>query len=201
MPKIKVVNDNIIYHPIESCIPDLAELLKDIYERQKVMYRVPYDEVNNINVDLDSSPDDEITVFNEKYAFVQSQSNRIISIIIDLRQELKIWKSLRARLSIFYKKARNFLLVKRPEIKTLRNKELQEAALQNELYDLTDVVNGVDSIIEELEDDLDILKLKKENLDSVNINLSRQQKVVEDMMALNGIVGVRGVRVKLNVNK
>jgi len=201
MPKIKVVNDNIIYHPIESCIPDLVELLKDIYERQKVMYRVPYDEVNNINVDLDSSPDDEITVFNEKYAFVQSQSNRIISIIIDLRQELKIWKSLRARLSIFYKKARNFLLVKRPEIKTLRNKELQEAALQNELYDLTDVVNGVDSIIEELEDDLDILKLKKENLDSVNINLSRQQKVVEDMMALNGIVGVRGVRVKLNVNK
>ena len=199
MPKIKIVES--INHPIESCVPDLVKLLQEIYQRQEIMYQVPYEEITNINVELDSSPDEDISVFNNKYAFVQSQCNRVVSILIDLKQELKRWQIFKNRVDIFYRKARNLLLIERPEIKNLKNKELQEAATQNELSDLKDIVDGVDNVIEELEHDVDIVKLKKENLESVNVNLNRQQKVVEDMMALSGIIGVRGVKVKLVVSQ
>lgn len=199
MPIIKIKgNTNFMNHPIESRTADLLELLRKVYERQKIIYRVPLDEVKSIFITLDTSPDEDITVFNEKYAFTQSQHNRITSILIDLRNELRIWKEFKDELKVHYKKARNVLLSERPEIKALRNKELQEAAIQSEVSDLVDLVDGVDNVINSLEDDLDIVKLRKENLDSANVNLNRQQKVVEDMMALNGIVGVRGQKVKLN---
>ncbi len=201
MAIVKVVNDKFMYHPVESCTEDLLKLLKNISERQKIMYRVPYFEINQIMIELDPSPDEDVAKFNEKYSFVQSQQNRITSILIELRNELKIWRGFRDELKIYYKKARNFALSEKPEIKALRNKELQEAAIQSEVSDLVDLVDGVDNIINSLEEDLDIVKLKKENLDTVNVNLSRQQKVVEDIMALNGIVGVRGAKVKLNINR
>lgn len=200
MPKIRILKDEEIDHPIETCIPDLVELLQDIYEKQENLYRVPYEEVNTLTTELDNYPDDDIALFNEKYSKVQSQNNRITVILIELRQELKEWKSLKNRLKILYRKARNLLLVERPEIKALRNKELQEAAIQNKITNLVDIVEGVDNIIEGIEEDISIVKIKKDNLDNANINLSRQQKVVEDIMALNGIVGVRGVKVKLRVN-
>jgi len=187
--KIKITNIN---HPIEECIPDLSKLVEDIEERQQLIYNTPYLEIDDISFSLSTTPEDDINSFNEKYSYIQSHCNRVSDIFIQIKKELRIWSSYKNRLKILYRKARNLLLTTKPEIKALKNKELQEAAVQTSLETLVDLMDGLDIVIEELEYDADIVSIKMANLDKANVNLNRQQKVVEDMIGLNGPVGVRG---------
>lgn len=193
--KIKVT-DNSLSHPIEECLPDLYQLLAEIQDRQTVIYEVPYEQIDQINIELNGSPEEDLTLFNYNYAYVQGQVNRVAHILIQIKKELRVWTSYKSRLKLLYRKARNLLLTSKPEIKALRNKELQEAAIQKELESMVDLADGLDIIIEELDHDMDIVNIKKDALDKANVNLSRQQKIVEDIMAIDGIVGVRGVRIR-----
>jgi t-SNARE complex subunit (syntaxin) len=82
-------------------------------------------------------------------------------------------------------------LTSREDIKGLRNKELQEAKVQEEVPELADLEEMIDSVIDDLDLMIDIVKEKKEELDKANTNLSRQQKVVESMIGLGYSVKYR----------
>ena len=183
MPIINVKND--IKHPLEECLPSLQEIVEEIKDRQNQVYNVPYDELNEIVIALIPNPDEDIAAFNETYAYIQSYINRISTILISVRKELKIWNIYKLRLKILYRKAKNNLLISDTSIKALRNKDMQEAAVQEEIPELTDLLEGIDVVIEGLEHDEYVVKIKKEQLDTANVNLNRQQKVVEDMIGLN----------------
>ena len=185
----KVVVGGELHHPLDNCIQLLQDLIFEIQQRQEVTYVVPYEELDNIQFSLSPTPDDNISEFNEKYAFVQSHCNRVGHILIQVKKEIKIWNSFRNRAKSLYRKAKNNLLTTVTDIKNLRNKELQEAAIQERVPEVVDLLEGLDILIEELEYDIDIIKIKKELLDSANLNLSRQQRVVEDLIALNTPVG------------
>lgn len=183
-------------HPIESCASDLVSLIDDINNARSDPYDTPYREILQMGAELENSPEENLSSFNEKYAFIQSQHNRLTSIIIELRMELKRWQIYKSRLKILYRKARNLLLTSRDDIKTLRNKELQEAAIQTELDNIIDLLDGLDIVIEDLQYTSEIAMLKKDQLDKINMNINRQQKVVEDMIFLNHpVVTKPGVRI------
>lgn len=188
-----------ITYPIESYVSDLLSLVDEIKNRHLTIYKVPYDEIDGINFTLSENPDEDIAIFNNKYAYVQSYISRLAYILIQLKKELRVWNSIIGRLNVLYKKARNLLLINKPDIKSLRNKELQEAAIQNELSDLVSLIDEVNLIIDELNYDYDIVMIKKDTLDRANLNLNRQQKIVEDEMLLNGILNVKGKSVKVNI--
>ena len=73
---------------------------------------------------------------------------------------------------------------------------MQEAAIQEKIPELTDLLEGLDIIIEGLEHDEYVVKIKKEQLDTANVNLNRQQKVVEDMIGLNMVYKETQVHLK-----
>ena len=194
MPIINVTNN--IQHPLEECLPSLQEIVEEIKDRQLQIYNVPYNELNEIVIALIPNPDEDIAAFNETYAYIQSYINRISTILISVRKELKIWNIFKLRLKVIYRKAKNNLLINDPSIKALRNKDMQEAAIQEKIPELTDLLEGLDIIIEGLEHDEYVVKIKKEQLDTANVNLNRQQKVVEDMIGLNMVYKETQVHLK-----
>jgi|YelNatPaOPRAMG01_1025707.scaffolds.fasta_scaffold00080_53 hypothetical protein len=193
MSKIKLSENFVkeINYPIKEYEEDLVFLIKEIQERQSMIYKVPYEELDEINVVLDSVPEESIDKFNEKYSYIQACYNRVSYILMQVKKEMKIWNYFRNRVNTLYRKAKNLLLVNNPDIKNLRNKELQEAAIQSELSALVDLVEGLDSIMEDLKFDSDIVTLKLDTLDKANLNLNRQQKIVENEIMLGMIPGVR----------
>ena len=194
MPIINVTNN--IQHPLEECLPSLQEIVEEIKDRQLQIYNVPYNELNEIVIALIPNPDEDIAAFNETYAYIQSYINRISTILISVRKELKIWNVFKLRLKVIYRKAKNNLIINDPSIKALRNKDMQEAAIQEKIPELTDLLEGLDIIIEGLEHDEYVVKIKKEQLDTANVNLNRQQKVVEDMIGLNMVYKETQVHLK-----
>lgn len=181
-----------IYYPVEKYITELNQLIVNISERQKIVYKVPYEELDNIFDDLDPNPDIDIALFNEKYAYIQSHHNRVCKVLSNLKQEYKVWQTFFGEAKILYKKARNNILNNNKEIQKLRNKELQEASLQEQIPDLIDLVDKLEIIVDEMKEEIDIVTLKKDLLDKANTNINRQQKIVEDEIALHYPVGVRG---------
>lgn len=200
MAKVKIVSDNYFEYPIEEYVKELVDIARDIFSRQEIMYRVPFKELDDISFELDEFPDESIEVFNQKYSYVQSHYSRVSFILMQVKKELKFWSEYKGRLKSLYRKAKNKLLIENPEIKMLRNKEMQDAALQNQLDSLMDLMESIDTVIDSLKYDVDIVSIKLDSLDKANVNLNRQQKVVEDEMALNGIIGVRGVQVRMRNN-
>ena len=200
MPKIKILSDNNFQYPIEEYVKELIDIAREIFYRKEVMYVVPFRELDDIDFKLDEFPDESIEIFNQKYAYVQSHYSRVSHILIQVKKELKIWVEYKGKLKSLYRKAKNTLLIENPEIKMLRNKEMQDAAIQNQLDSLLDLMESLDTVVESLKYDVDIVSIKLDTLDKANVNLNRQQKVVEDEMALNGIIGVRGVQVRMRNN-
>jgi hypothetical protein len=197
MAKVLITSD--LSYPIDKYIPNINCIISDIRNKMNNIYITPYLEIDSINFGLDISPDEDISIFNNKYSYVQSHCTYISSILMEIKKEIKIWNGHKNDLNLFYRKARNMLLTTKPEIKALRNKELQEAAIQTNLEDIVDLIESIDGIIDDLKYDQDIVSIKKDDLDKANVNLNRQQKVVEDEMMLGGVIGVRGAKIKARI--
>jgi hypothetical protein len=193
--KIQIKDAN---YTVQKYEDRLVELTEEIVERQKIVYQVPYEELNSIYANLDPNPDIDIALFNENYAYIQSQHNRVCKILSDIKQEYKIWQMFLGEAQILYKKAKNNILANTEEIRALRNKELQEAALQEKIPELVDLVDKLELIVDDMKEDIGIVEIKANLLDKANTNLNRQQKIVEDEIGLGYKVGVR---IKVNTEE
>ena len=123
-----------LWHPIDACIPDLVQIVEDIQGRDYTFDK-EIQEVTSVSLSLQKDPQEDVIVFNELYAEVQSHLNRISSIIVEMYREKAWWQKRQHTIKRLYLKARTLLLHTRNEIKALKNKELQEAARPKK-YDL-----------------------------------------------------------------
>ena len=195
---MKLVIKNSV-HPVEECKQEVEELITDVYARDYT-FEAELDEVNTTMVlQLDAHPEEAVAEFNELYSEAQAYQSRVTSILISAYKEKRVWERFNAIAKSLYRKAKNRLYVTDDDIKSLRNKELQEAAVQEKIPDLTNVKEYIENNVEDLESIISIVKEKKEDLDKANTNLSRQQKVVETLVGIG--YSVRANRIKGNKNK
>ena len=180
-----------VAHPVGVYQDKLIQLIDEVSERKDIAYQVPYAELASIYDELDPEPDIDIALFNEKYARVQAHHNRLCKVLTETLQEYKIWQTFLGRAKNLYKKAKNNIFTTDDTIRALRNKDLQEAALQEKIPDLVDLIDNLEIIVDELKEEVGIVKLKCDLLDKANTNMNRQQKVVEDEIGLGYKVGVR----------
>jgi len=176
--------DIIIQHPLEECIEELTQLVEEVgksdYSFDDEMY-----EISIINMKLDRHPEEAVTEMNEMYSDVQTYLSRVSSILIEVYKEKSKWERFYARVNVLYRKAKNTLLHTRADIKSLRNKELQEASVQEEVKGLVDLRDYIENVKSHLEGLVIIAKEKRDDLDKLNTNLSRQQKVIETLIGLD----------------
>ena len=69
-------------------------------------------------------------------------------------------------------------------VRKLKNKELQEAYVHEQVSELVDVKELIEDAIDSLDLLIDTFQIRKDDLDKANVNLSRQQKVVESLIGL-----------------
>ena len=179
-----------LWHPIDACIPDLVQIVEDIQGRDYTFDK-EIQEVTSVSLSLQKDPQEDVIVFNELYAEVQSHLNRISSIIVEMYREKAWWQKRQHTIKRLYLKARTLLLHTRNEIKALKNKELQEAAIHEEIREVVDLKSIIENVIEDLELSIDMITVKRDELDKANTNLSRQQKVLDTLVGLGYPVHAR----------
>lgn len=179
---IITVNDN-PQHPIEQLLPQLQSLLADVQER-KYSFGSEIDEIKQMQVSLISDPEHEVVGLNVLYGTVQGFLSRITYILLQVYEEKSVWLRYKHIADGLYRKAKNRLSAQE-NIRTAKNKEIQEALIQEEIPELSDIRDYIDFIIEDLDELSDIIKAKRDDLDKINTNLSRQQKVIDTLVGLN----------------
>ena len=179
-----------LWHPIDACISDLVEVVQEIQERN-YSFDKEIQEIASISFSLQKDPQEDVVTFNELYAFVQSHLSRVAAIVIDIYREKAWWQKRYHRIKRLYLKARTLMLHTRSEIKALKNKELQEAAIHEEIREVVDLMSIIENVIDDLELSIDMVTVKREELDKANTNLSRQQKVLDTLVGLGYPVHAR----------
>jgi hypothetical protein len=148
-------------------------------------------EVMRMKLELARTPEDSYGDISTQYADVQAYISRVTYIIMEILIIKSIWKNYLARANQVYTKARNFYFTHDVQIKSLRNKELQESAVQEKVPHLVALRDYCELIMSDIKDLIEILREKKEELDKINTNINRQQKVVEGLANLGYPIGTR----------
>lgn len=168
---------------IEAYAPMVLEISEEIQNKAfDFAYVLP--EIESIQFYLMEHPDDSLSEFNRAYSIVQAYQSRITTIIIEIRKEKQIWLIYKSRVDKLFKRLRSILMSGRDDIKSLKNQDLREAAIANELSDVVRLTDVVNDTIDDLDYLIDICELKRDDLERANTNMSRQQKVVESLIGL-----------------
>ncbi len=142
-------------------------------------------EIESMQVSLDANPEEDVAGMNQLYSKVQAHLSRASNIHITILREKARWQRYSSRLKRMYKKKEVELLSNDEKIKSLKNRELQAAAVQNSMPEVVNMVSIVDGVLDDLDSLLDIVKEKQDSLMNFNVNLSRQQRNVESLIGLN----------------
>lgn len=172
--KIQVTNNSL------KEVEDLAEEVRS----REFSFESELVDVQGMDFDLEAHPEEDLAGFNELYAAVQGNLNRATSIIISIYQEKAVWQKFQQRVATIYRKKRTFFM-SQDTTKVLKNKELQEAAVHEQMPEVVSLKEIIENTIENLELLIDIVEERRDNLDKLNTNLSRQQKIVESLIGLN----------------
>ena len=184
IPEVKILEEDIY----EGYSGEVMEVLEDIHAR---MYDFSDEmhEVENMNFTLLSAPEESVADFNILYARVQSYLSRCASILITINKEKSEWQSVKSKAERIHKKIQNFVFANDPKIKELKNQALQTAYAEEKMPSLVRALNIIDSVIPDLKLLEDRVQIRLNDLDRGNTNLNRQQKITEDLIALNHPIG------------
>jgi len=180
IPTVKILEESIY----DGYVDDVSESLNDvqarIYDFSNEMH-----EVEKMTFSLLDVPEESIADFNILYAKVQSYLTRCASILITINKERSEWQSLKSKAQRVYKKIQNFIYANDLKIKELKNQALQLAYAEEKMPSLVRIADIIDSVIPDLKMLEDRVQIRLNDLDRGNTNLNRQQKITEDLIALN----------------
>jgi len=172
--KIKILSYT---NPLDDKFESVNALIYTINDRF-FTFNAELEEIEEFTYKLDDHPEEDVVGFNELYSKLQAYLSRTTSILISARREKANWQRLLSEANGFYKRVRSSFFAHRDDIQKLKNKELQEAQVEEAIPDLVDARRRAEDKIEELESIIEIFEEKRDELDKANTNLSRQQKAV-----------------------
>jgi hypothetical protein len=180
MPEVKILEDSLY----DGYVDEVMELVNDvqsrIYDFSNEMH-----EVETMHFSLLEVPEESVADFNILYSKVQSYLTRCASILITINKEKGEWQSLKSKAERIYKKIQNFVYANDIKIKELKNQALQLAYAEEKMPSLIRVLQIIESVIPDLKSLEDRVQIRLNDLDRANTNLNRQQKITEDLIALN----------------
>jgi hypothetical protein len=97
-----------------------------------------------------------------------------------------------------FKRIKMRMLARDPDVKKLKNKELQEAYVSDKFDYVVAIIDNVEMHISNTDELINIVLLRDKDLDRANVNVSRQQRFVEGLLSQNHPVNPRHrYRIKL----
>lgn len=175
-------NENI---PEANFVDDLTMYQVAIEKRlRNVIFSPDLSEIAGVKISIEEHPEEDLAGFNELYSKVQAFRSRASSILFNMYKERGIWKSYQHDLKRIYKKIKNQTLTERTDIQKLRNKELQEAAVEIQMPITVRLLDLTEGKLEDIENEIDMVQIKLSDCDHAEMNLSRQQKIVEALIGI-----------------
>ncbi len=175
--------DSIEYY--SGFLKDIAALLLLFNSQPLEDFENEIKEVLMFSCTLDQFPEEAFADISFLYAEVQSYLSRTSSVL----SNMYVYKSKLGRLvregNRIFKKAKNRILATEEDIRKLRNQSLQEAAINDKLYYIVDIIDSINNSLEYLSEQIDIVAIKEKDLDRINSNINRQQRHVESLIGLN----------------
>lgn len=165
-------------------IPKLEFLLGEILSRS-FDFTADLNVIEEVNSDLSPDPENGIIEFNTLYAEIQNNFNYVADVQGKVLREIAEWQRFLSQAIALYRRERNRILVNDKVIQALRNQALQEAAVQEQLPEITDLKEQLENIVRDLKSMSLIIENKKDKLDKAAVALNRQQRNVETMIGLN----------------
>ncbi len=165
-------------------IPKLEYLLSEVLQRS-YDFTEDLNEIETLNTDLTENPEEGIVEFNIAYAKVQNDFNYVSDIHGKVLREIAIWQNFLSQANALYRRERNKILVKDKIIQALRNQSLQEAAVQEQLKEISDLKEQLENVVKDLKNISLIIENKKDKLDKAAVAFNRQQRNVETLIGLN----------------
>lgn len=158
---------------------------EDEWKRISVVYTAHVDytaqvnEIRAIHVNLTGDPTNTgLTTFHKGLSEVQGFKSRISAIVSEVLADKAQWTTYASRLKEIYN-TRKAEYLTREEITKLRNVELQVSACERLMPHVTQLRQYIDETLAYVNNVLQILQEKANDLESINSNLSRQISVVQ----------------------
>jgi len=184
------IDNNAKLHPVPAFDPVVEDLINDVYT-EAYDFTEDYREVMSLRMDLYENPEEGLAELGTQYAEVQAFVSRVTNILTEILVKRSTWRIYKSRIDQIYIRARNHYFIHDVTVKSLRNKELQEAAVQERIPHIMTMMNFIDRVAADLKDLLEIVREKKDEFDKINVNINRQQKIVESLISLGYVPGIR----------
>lgn len=168
---------------------DRLDIIKERYKHAKSVtpnYGELYTELEGYAVSMPETVDfPDISLINKLYAIAQSYLSRITEIEISAINNNTRWKRILNRIKSFISDEESKLLITE-EVKNLPNSATQKAFVRNKLSKLYEKFDTIQEYLEEADSFERSVVVKKKDLQSFLMNLTRQVKAlgVEKSMTL-----------------
>jgi len=157
-----------------------------LYQNTKSLnFNDEIEEIKKFRYALDKFPEEAFADIAILYAEVQGYMSRTTAILSSMYEHKVTLGYALGEVTKIYKKARNRILSRDPDIPKLKNAGLQDAAINDKLVYIVDIMEDLSGQISFLEEIISIVQLREKDLDRANVNISRQQRLVESLIALN----------------
>lgn len=166
-------------------LEELEVLANEITNRESCSFAAEIQEVRSIAVELQEIPEESVADFNTLYSWINAHRSRVSTILMDINRERAAWKEYKYRVAQIYRKGKSYALTAQEYIIKLRNKELQEAAIQEALPEVIDLQELIKYRIDVLDDIEAVVEIKRDQINAANMDLSRQQRVIEILQGMN----------------
>jgi len=166
-------------------IVDMASVTLQYSKIEINNFKSEIEEIKEIKYALDSFPEEAFADIAILYAKVQSYMSRVTSILTNMYQQRVELKHILSDLNKIYKRCKTRILSTDKTISKLRNQSLQEATVNERIYYVVNLIDELNSNIEDLEEKITIVLLRDKDLERANVNIARQQRLVESLASLN----------------
>jgi len=191
----KILSDDQLIHPRSEYRDSVIELINDV-DGAPFDFEAELGEVREMHVELVPEPELSVEDFNKLYADAQGYRSRVASIIMEVVLIKAEWTSRLSKARWLYETGTNYIYSTDEEpynkIKSAKNLAIQGSYIAECMPHLYDIRDKIDRICKRVDAILSIFKEKKDDLDEILTNLSRQQRNVETMVGLGAIVIVKG---------
>lgn len=171
--------------PYRGYVNSMTGLQLSINGVSRKDFTAELEETKGFRYALDDYPEEAISDLSILYAEIQSYLSRVTSILSEMYSYKSKLNELLRESKRIYKKARNSIFVNNAAVNKLKNQTLMEAFIDNYISDIVEVRDELEDSVDAVDDLIQIMLVHDKNLERANVNVSRQQRIIEVLIGLN----------------
>jgi hypothetical protein len=195
---VEILTEEQLIHPHEGYRHYVEQLISDV-DNDAFDFNAELQEIKSPDMQVKLLPEPEMAVddFNILYARAQACRSRVSAIMGDVLLIKSKWISRLSTATWLYDVGQNHIYTTDQEpyshIRSAKNLAIQSAYIAECMPHLYDLCSSLKRFTQSIDVIYSVFKEKRDDMDEILTNLSRQQRNVETMIGLGGNVATRAI--------